>query len=119
MNNKVIITTIGLVSVLSLTGCNKTEEGASWGAGIGALAGQALGGDTESTLIGAGAGALLGGMIGNDQDNQYRQQRNADGSYTQRRSTTRTILNPDGTYSTVGSETTDSYQRQDGYQGLP
>ena len=114
--NKVIITTLGLVSVLSPTGCNKTESGASWGAGIGALAGQAIGGDTEATLIGAGAGALLGGMIGNDQDHQ---QRNADGSYTQRRSTTRTILNPDGTYSTVGSETTDSYQRQDGYQGLP
>jgi len=114
--NKVIITTLGLVSVLSLTGCNKTESGASWGAGIGALAGQAIGGDTEATLIGAGAGALLGGMIGNDQDHQ---QRNADGSYTQRRSTTRTILNPDGTYSTVGSETTDSYQRENGYQGLP
>jgi len=114
--NKVIITTLGLVSVLSLTGCNKTESGASWGAGIGALAGQAIGGDTEATLIGAGAGALLGGMIGNDQDHQ---QRNADGSYTQRRSTTRTILNPDGSYSTVGSETTDSYQRENGYQGLP
>ena len=68
--NKVIITTLGLVSVLSLTGCNKTESGASWGAGIGALAGQAIGGDTEATLIGAGIGALVGGAVGNDQQNQ-------------------------------------------------
>ena len=118
MNRTTLITTVLSASAL-LVGCNKTEEGATWGAGIGALAGQAFGGDTEATLIGAGVGALVGGAIGNDQDNQYRQQRNADGSYTQRRSTTRTILNPDGTYSTVGSETTDSYQRQDGYQGLP
>ena len=112
-----VITTLGLVSVLSLTGCNKTEEGASFGAGIGALAGQAIGGDTGSTLIGAGVGALLGGAIGNDQsqNNSY----NTPNGTTQRRSTTRTVLNPDGTYTTVGSETTDSYQQEDGYQGLP
>ena len=65
-----VITTLGLVSVLSLTGCNKTEEVASFGAGIGALAGQAIGNDTGSTLIGAGIGALLGGAIGNDQQSQ-------------------------------------------------
>ena len=113
-----VITTIGLVSVFSLTGCNKTEEGASFGAGIGALAGQAIGGDTEATLIGAGVGALLGGAIGNDQqshNNSY----NTPNGMTQRRSTTRTVLNADGTYSTVRSETTDSYEQQDGYQGLP
>lgn len=114
-NTTLIITTV--LTAVSLVGCNKTEEGASWGAGIGALAGQAIGGDTESTLIGAGAGALLGGLIGNDQQNQ--QQQNHNGSYTQRRSTTRTVLNPDGTYSTTGAETTESYQESDGYQGLP
>ena len=37
--------------------------------GIGALAGQAIGGDTGATLIGAGAGAIIGGGIGNSQDN--------------------------------------------------
>ena len=37
-------------------------------AGIGALAGQAIGGDTEATLIGAGVGALAGYAIGNEQD---------------------------------------------------
>ena len=113
-----IITTIGLVSVFSLTGCNKTESGASWGAGIGALAGQAIGGDTEATLIGAGVGALLGGAIGNDQQ-RHNNSYNTPNGVTQRRSTTRTVLNPDGTYTTVGSETTDSYEQQDGYQGLP
>ena len=112
-----IITTLGIVSVLTLTGCNKTESGASWGAGIGALAGQAIGGNTEATLIGAGVGALLGGAIGNDQ--QQQRQHQALNGYTQRRSQTRTVLNPDGTYTTVGSETTDSYEQQDGYQGLP
>ena len=115
-----VITTLGLVSVLSLTGCNKTEEGASFGAGIGALAGQAIGNDTGSTLIGAGIGALLGGAIGNDQDQQSQNNSyNAPNGVTQRRSTTRTILNPDGTYTTVGSETTDSYKEDQGYQGLP
>lgn len=113
MNKTLIITT--LLTAVSLVGCNKTEQGATWGAGIGALAGQAIGGDTEGTLIGAGAGALIGGMIGNDQQNNQ----SHNGAYTQRRSTTRTVLNPDGTYTTVGSETTDSYQEEQGYQGLP
>ena len=61
--------TIATLLTFSLLGCTKTEEGAAWGAGIGALAGQAIGGDTGATLIGAGAGALLGGAIGNDQEN--------------------------------------------------
>ena len=113
-----VITTLGLVSVLSLTGCNKTEEGASFGAGIGALAGQAIGGDTNATLIGAGVGALLGGAIGNDQQSQNNSYNQPNG-VTQRRSTTRTILNPDGTTTTVGSETTESYKEDQGYQGLP
>ena len=113
-----VITTLGVVSVLTLTGCNKTESGASFGAGIGALAGQAIGGNTEATLIGAGIGALVGGAVGNDQQNQNQHHQALNG-YTQRRSQTRTVLNPDGTTTTVGSETTDSYQQEDGYQGLP
>jgi len=114
--NKNLILTMGVSTLICLTGCNKVEEGASWGAGIGALAGQAIGNNTESTLIGAGAGAIIGGMFGNDQQQGHY---NSDGSYTQRRSQTRTVLNADGTYTTVGTETTDSYQEQDGYQGLP
>tara|TARA_X000001036_G_scaffold55044_2_gene44609 strand:- start:6923 stop:7153 length:231 start_codon:yes stop_codon:yes gene_type:complete len=76
MNNKGIrmkklLATIAITSVVifSMTGCNKTQEGAGVGAAVGALAGLAIGGDTAGTLIGAGAGALVGGAVGNDQDN--------------------------------------------------
>jgi len=89
------------------------------GAGIGALAGNAIGGDTGGTLIGAGIGALLGGAIGNDQEQQQRQrqQRQADGS-TIRRTTTHETLNPDGTITRTGTTTTTSDQSSDGYTGL-
>lgn len=43
----------------------KTQEGALVGAGVGAILGQVIGGDTEGTLIGAGIGAALGGIAGN------------------------------------------------------
>tara|TARA_Y100000310_G_scaffold327781_1_gene394678 strand:- start:610 stop:990 length:381 start_codon:yes stop_codon:yes gene_type:complete len=123
-NRNLMISSIGAttflcVSLLMMTGCDRVGEGATFGAGIGALAGQAIGGNTEATLIGAGVGALLGGAIGNDQQKSSQQYRNADGSYTTRRSTTRKVLNPDGTYTTVGQETTVSEQTQDGYVGLP
>ena len=68
MNKAIIGMTIATIATGSLLGCNKTEEGAAWGAGIGALAGQAIGGDTGATLIGAGAGALIGGAVGNSQE---------------------------------------------------
>ena len=46
-------TTTGLAVMalagVALVGCTKTEEGAGTGAFLGALAGQAIGGDTEST----------------------------------------------------------------------
>jgi len=112
--NKILITIIGTACLL---GCNKTEQGASFGAGIGALAGQAIGGDTESTLIGAGVGALLGGAIGNDQENQPQSQ--IQNGTTRRQSQTTRRLNPDGTYTVTGHETTSSEQTEDGYVGLP
>jgi hypothetical protein len=67
---KKLLKTLSIAAVMTfvLTGCTKTEEGAAWGAGIGALAGQAIGGDTGATLIGAGAGALIGGAFGNSQE---------------------------------------------------
>ena len=43
----------------------KTKEGVAIGAGVGAILGQVIGGDTEGTLIGAGIGAALGGLAGN------------------------------------------------------
>ena len=57
---------LGLVFV---GGCqNDAQTGALIGTGIGAIAGQAIGGDTESTLIGAGVGAVGGYIIGNESD---------------------------------------------------
>lgn len=49
-----------------------TQKGAALGAGAGALIGQAIGGNTESTLIGLAAGTIIGALVGNavDQDIQ-------------------------------------------------
>ena len=47
-----------------------TQSGGIIGAAIGALAGQAIGGSTEATLIGLGAGAVAGAIAGNAAD-QY------------------------------------------------
>ena len=48
----------------AIVGCTTTEKGAVIGAGTGALVGQALGGNTESTLIGAAVGGIAGAVIG-------------------------------------------------------
>ncbi len=61
-----------------LSGCNDAQSGALLGAGIGALAGQAIGGDTKATLIGAGVGYI----IGNESDKaKHQQQHNDDYDY--------------------------------------
>jgi hypothetical protein len=50
-------------------GCEtRTQTGTLAGTGIGALIGQAVGGDTKATLIGAAIGAGAGHLIGNSQD---------------------------------------------------
>jgi len=55
----------------SAGGCQSdAQTGGLAGAGAGALAGQAIGNDTESTLIGAGVGGALGYIIGNESDKQ-------------------------------------------------
>lgn len=58
------------IAVLALTsGCvTKTGTGSVIGGGLGALAGQAIGNDTKSTLIGGAIGAVVGGSIGNQED---------------------------------------------------
>ncbi|HIB01635.1 MAG TPA: glycine zipper 2TM domain-containing protein [Phycisphaerales bacterium] len=120
MNKSLLGLTIATLATTSLIGCTKTEEGAAWGAGIGALAGQAIGGDTGGTLIGAGVGAIVGGAIGNDQEQQQqrqRRQRQADGSTIQR-TTIHETLNPDGTITRSGTTTTTSSQTSGGYTGL-
>ena len=62
----VVVVGLGLAFV---AGCESdAQTGALIGTGIGAIAGQAIGGDTESTLIGAGVGAVGGYIIGNESD---------------------------------------------------
>ncbi|MHC4218196.1 MAG: YMGG-like glycine zipper-containing protein [Planctomycetota bacterium] len=57
-----------LGSCVLLGGCNDAEQGALLGAGIGAMAGHAVGHDAESTLVGAAAGAGAGYIIGSQSD---------------------------------------------------
>ena len=66
----IILLTIAMgLGLASVAGCESdAQTGALIGTGVGALAGQAIGGDTESTLIGAGAGAVGGYIIGNESD---------------------------------------------------
>ena len=55
---------------------NKGIQGLLLGAGGGAIAGQAIGRNTESTLIGTTLGTLIGYMVGNEMDKnslQYRE----------------------------------------------
>ena len=60
---------VGLCAATALlAGCNDAQSGALLGAGIGALAGQAIGGNTKSTLIGTAVGAGAGYVIGNESD---------------------------------------------------
>lgn len=59
-----------LVGGSLLGGCNDAQAGALLGAGIGALAGQAIGGDTEATLIGVAIGTGAGYIIGNESDKE-------------------------------------------------
>jgi uncharacterized protein YcfJ len=127
--NKTMTTTLCVVALAMTTGCSNLSgqtNGAMIGGGVGALAGQAIGHDTESTLIGGGIGALAGSIFGNEAEHQARRQRERDasyrhddGSYTRRESTTSRTLNPDGTYTTSGSETTTSQEETNGYTGLP
>ncbi|SDO47863.1 glycine zipper domain-containing protein [Desulforhopalus singaporensis] len=69
------------VLILSLTSCadtsyNKGQQGAGIGGIGGAIIGQAIGGDTEATLIGAAVGTMLGYIVGNEMDKYDRQRLN-------------------------------------------
>jgi len=56
--------------VLGTVGCAgyRTQGGAAIGAATGALAGQAIGHNTESTLLGAALGGVTGAVVGNAMD---------------------------------------------------
>jgi len=66
---RIVIVGVLCLSIISCAGTTnqqtKTGQGALVGAGVGALLGQVIGGDTKGTLIGAGIGAALGGIAGN------------------------------------------------------
>jgi uncharacterized protein YcfJ len=59
---------IGITSCASPQHRYNTQRGAAMGAGLGAVAGQAIGRNTEATLLGAGIGTLLGAIVGNAVD---------------------------------------------------
>jgi YMGG-like Gly-zipper len=61
---KLTFATLAAVMALGAAGCTSTQQGAVIGGGVGAVAGQLIGGNTASTLIGAGTGALAGALIG-------------------------------------------------------
>ena len=54
-----------------------TQRGAAIGAGAGALLGQAIGHNTEGTLIGLAAGTIFGALVGNAVDQDYQAARDA------------------------------------------
>lgn len=79
MKSKTLTTLAGvaLVTMITCGGCETgAQTGTLAGAGIGALAGQAIGGNTGATLIGAGVGAVGGYMIGNEADKKKERERN-------------------------------------------
>lgn len=66
-----MLRTIVAACTIFVAGCaTQGGTGAAVGTGIGALAGQLIGGDTEATLIGAAVGAGVGYLIGNERDKQ-------------------------------------------------
>lgn len=70
---------IAILALFLLTSCanmNKAQTGAVGGAGAGALIGQAIGHNTEATLIGMAVGTMLGYIVGNEMDKYDRQQLN-------------------------------------------
>ncbi len=61
-------------TIITIGGCQtRTQTGTLAGAGIGAIAGQLIGGDSKATLIGAAIGTGAGYLIGNAQDKKAAQ----------------------------------------------
>jgi len=97
-----------ILSVLAVYGCeNDAKTGALIGTAVGAGVGQAIGGDTKSTLIGAGVGAAGGYIIGNEQDKKKSQS----GTLTQAPATGEVTVN---ITNSNGSITPVKLQRKDG-----
>lgn len=67
---------ISMVSCAEFNSMSKGGKGAIGGAAGGALIGQAIGRNTEATLIGAAVGTMLGYIVGNEMDKFDKQQLN-------------------------------------------
>ncbi|PIE59544.1 MAG: hypothetical protein CSA32_03470 [Desulfobulbus propionicus] len=65
-----------LLSACAVAPGQKGQAGAVSGAAAGALLGQAIGHNTEATLIGAAVGTMVGYIFGNEMDKYDRQQLN-------------------------------------------
>ena len=64
------------MALVFLAGCeSEAQKDAIIGTVIGAALGQAIGGDTEATLIGAGVGTTAGYMLGNEADRKKTNER--------------------------------------------
>lgn len=74
MKAALVIVIAGLLSAGCASQGYNTQKGAAIGAGMGALYGQAIGRDTESTLIGTALGGLAGAVVGNYHDQRMQQQ---------------------------------------------
>lgn len=64
-----------LAAATLLTGCSTAEQSSLIGAGIGALAGRAIGDSPKSAWIGAGVGSAVGYAVGNEIDKANAQPR--------------------------------------------
>lgn len=69
------------IFLFSLSSCadhqyTKGQKGAGIGAASGAIIGQAIGRNTEATLIGAAVGTMLGYIVGNEMDKYDRRELN-------------------------------------------
>ncbi|WP_457573450.1 glycine zipper domain-containing protein [Desulfolithobacter sp.] len=71
-----IFVVLGAFLLASCAEQNKAQIGAGGGAVAGALVGQAIGHNTQATLIGAAVGTMLGYIIGNEMDKYDREQLN-------------------------------------------
>ena len=93
-----VAVSLGLAFV---AGCESdAQTGALLGTGVGALAGQAIGGDTESTLIGAAVGGGAGYMIGSERDKK-KTKAEIDALRQEMNTVTVNITNPNGSISPV------------------
>ena len=82
MKNHIVILTL-ILSFLFVSCAHyppdryNTQAGAVTGAGMGALIGQAIGRNTQGTLIGLAAGTIMGALVGNAIDQDYQAARDA------------------------------------------